>query len=341
MTWTKQFYYNCTSLLPLQLLLKKGAATSLFPYYHIVSDERLPHIINLYNYKNVKQFSDDLDFLLKRYRPIHPNDLLQYIEQHNELPAKTFLLTFDDGFKEVHQQIAPLLKAKGIPAIFFINPAFIDNKQMFYRNKISLVLEALRQIKEQDPVYTAIAQILSVSHPQYAKIRHALLQIDQLTQNKLDQIAQLLDLSFSSYLEKHRPWLTSAELAQLSAQGFSIGAHSWNHSYFQKLPLEEQVWQTTTSCDYVREITNQRISFSFPHSDKGLSQYLFDLLRQEHGIELLFGIQNHKDELQNKMIHRFNAEQPSLPLKKQVNGMLFYTLVQKILHQQSIERSYA
>src|SRR5687768_11071814 len=147
MNLLKKIYYGCTDLVPLQLLTRSSPVTSLFPYHHVVSDERLPHIIHLYPYKNVKQFSTDIDFLLKYFEAISPADLISFINTHHKLPEKKFLLTFDDGFKEVSEVIAPILKRKGIPAIFFINPAFIDNKEMFYRNKISLILQVMDEKK--------------------------------------------------------------------------------------------------------------------------------------------------------------------------------------------------
>ena len=63
MNLLKKIYYGCTDLVPLQFLTRSSPVNSLFPYHHVVSDERLAHIINLYPYKNVKQFSADLDFL--------------------------------------------------------------------------------------------------------------------------------------------------------------------------------------------------------------------------------------------------------------------------------------
>lgn len=320
MSRLKKLYYNCTSLLPWQALPND----SIFPYHHVVSDEHVPHIKNLYPYKNVKQFKADLDFLLKHFEPIAPDDLIQYIHQHNRLPSKKFLLTFDDGFREVHEIIAPILKAKSIPAIFFINPAFIDNKEMFYRNKISLILEKCKDKKKDD----------------YSAYREQLLKIREDKKDTLDEIASELGISFDDYLREKKPWLTSKEVAGLAQQGFTIGGHSWNHPYYQSLSLEEQIKQTTESCDYIRQFQQKHITFSFPHSDANLSQQLFDkLLKSEYGIDLLFGIQNQKNEIHNKMIHRFNCERPNIEIDQQVKGMLIYSLIQKLLNKQRVYRS--
>src|SRR3982751_1476548 len=152
MNLLKRIYYGGSSLVPLHLLTRISPVTSLFPYHHIVSDEYVPHIRNMYPYKNVRQFTNDLEFLLKYFQPITPPDLISFINQHHSLPRKKFLITFDDGFKEVYEIVAPILKARSVPAIFFINPAFIDNKEMFYRNKISIILGILKEKQDQRAV---------------------------------------------------------------------------------------------------------------------------------------------------------------------------------------------
>jgi peptidoglycan/xylan/chitin deacetylase (PgdA/CDA1 family) len=342
MNLLKKIYYGCTDLVPLQLLTRSSPVTSLFPYHHVVSDERLPHIINLYPYKNVRQFSADLDFLMKNFQPISPADLVTFVNTHRKLPERKFLLTFDDGFREVSEVIAPILKRKGIPAIFFINPAFIDNKEMFYRNKISLILQAMEDRKTDKGLFKQIAGILNQTSNEFSELKQALLKIRQSDKDKLDEIALLLDISFGDYLKTSRPWLTSEELADLAEQGFCLGGHSWDHPYYQSLTLEEQVRQTIDSCEFIKKYNKGETTFSFPHSDESLPQQLFDRLNKpETGIDLLFGIQNQKNEISNKMIHRFNSERPQVGFSSQVKGMLAYMIIQKALNKQTIQRNYA
>jgi peptidoglycan/xylan/chitin deacetylase (PgdA/CDA1 family) len=337
----KRFYYGSTTFLPLQFLLRTSPVKSVFPYHHIVSDEDVPHISNLYSYKNTAEFKKDIDFLLKNFEPIHPTDLINFIEKHHQLPQKKFLITFDDGFKEIYEVVAPILKSKGVPAIFFINPAFIDNKKMFYRNKISVLLGEIKK-HNTSSILKKIAEMLSAPSEQYGEIRKALLKIKQTNKEKLDEVAMVLELSFEEYLREKRPWLTTAELKELSSQEFYLGGHSWDHPYYQTLPLDEQVRQTIDSCNYIKQFQNHKTTFAFPHFDIDLSQQLFDqLLTGENKIDLLFGTQNQKNEISNKMIHRFNCERPGLPIDQHVKGVLLYSILQKLSNKQNIIRKDA
>lgn len=324
----KSIYYNCSSALPLALLKKLSPSTCLLPYHHIVSDDDVLHIKYLYDYKNVSQFTNDLDILLKNFKPVSPDDLIDNIHRQKKLPANTFLLTFDDGFREVHDVIVPLLEAKGIPAIFFINPAFIDNKKLFYRSKASLLIHELLANKNNEGLLDDVAHVLNSSVKSADELIILIKKLKKEDEETMDILATEFSLSFDDYLKKQRPFLTSEQLISLSRKGFTIGAHSWDHPHYDELSLADQIAQTVTSCNYVKEKVNPaKTTFSFPYYDTDLPQQLFDALKKED-IDLLFGIQNQKGELYNNVVHRFNAERPGVSFDNQLKGMLLYLAIQ-------------
>ena len=103
----------------LDSLIKWSEQSTVFPFYHAVSEEPLPHISHLYRVRTTAEFEGDLELLLKYFEPM---GLAVYLDQAGEKRGKRgMVLTFDDGLKECHHIIAPLLKKKGIPAVFFLN----------------------------------------------------------------------------------------------------------------------------------------------------------------------------------------------------------------------------
>ena len=104
-------------------------------YYHLVSNEQNPLVENLYTFKDVASFKRDIEALVNRYKILDLADL--------KAQQKGVVLSFDDGFAECYHTIFPILKQFGIPAFFFINNDFLDNKSMFYRAKISLIISHL------------------------------------------------------------------------------------------------------------------------------------------------------------------------------------------------------
>jgi len=338
MNFLKYFYHQSCYFLPMQLIKKMGPATTLLPYHHIVSNKSLPHIKHLYSYKTDALFIKDLDFLLKHYNPISVSELIVSVREERKLPSRSFLLSFDDGFREINETIAPILEKKGVPAIFFINPAFIDNKELFYRCKISLLIDELLKNKNNEPYLQQYIEILHLENKSLKSIVHHLKIINQNNAALLDTIADKINFSFDLFLQTQKPFLTSEQLYSLHKKGFSIGAHSLNHPYYPLLSLEEQVNQTISSCKFVNKmLSTKNCCFSFPHSDIELTQNLFKALKQSD-IPLLFGIQNQKNEISNNMLHRFNAERPGLDLERQIKGLTLLMWMRQVSGQNNVNR---
>ena len=341
MSRLKSLYYHICSALPTTALLKLNSVGTLFPYHHVVSDEWLPHISHLYDYKSREEFVQDLDVLLKYLQPVSVQDLADAVEQKRALPKNSFLLTFDDGFKEIHEVVAPILKSKGLPAIFFINPAFVNNMKFFYRCKISLLLHELSKIKNSETELRKFSSGMDWNFSSLPEMKEYLKSLKSKDEPLLDKAANLLNFSYSEYFEKTKPFLSSEQIIELKREGFTIGAHSWDHPYFQSLNKEEQLEQVNKSMRYVKEQFNQELlTFSFPHSDEGLAQELFnEILQLSVEPDLIFGIQNQKSELQNRMLHRFNAERPETPMSRQLNGILMAIMLRKISGKNQVNRT--
>ena len=148
----------------------------VIPYYHMVSDEQVPHVKHLYRYRNIRQFTKDLDFFLSHYEPVTLDDLLQHLNGNRSLPKRCFLLTFDDGFREMYDVVAPILKAKGVPAIFFLTTGFIDNVDMAHHCKLSLLVEHLAKISSPD-IEVQVQQILAEGRTEGANIQSQMVSI--------------------------------------------------------------------------------------------------------------------------------------------------------------------
>lgn len=336
----KDVFLSTATVFPIAWLNRVSSIEVLLPYHHVVSDEYLPHIKGLYNYKNERQFSDDLDWLLRYRTPVHPDELLHCMAEKKPFPVNTFLLSFDDGFREVYELVAPILLKKGIPAIFFINPSFIDNKELFYRCKLSLVIEKIKDERNKK-MLIKVADLLSAKAADFENLKKTILDIDYPGRAKADALGECADISFPDFLHLQRPFMSSTQLKELAGKGFVIGAHSMDHPHFKRLTEEEQLAQTRSSLKYVGEITGSGLSyFSFPHEDKDVKQNFFNHFLSDPSFSnsLLFGVQNQFEERNNKMVHRFNAENPSRSLENMTKGILLYNYLMKIVKRNIITR---
>lgn len=332
----KNGFLRVSELIPLSILKRISPIDIYLPYHHIVSNTTASHVSNLYQFKNEKQFENDLDYLLKNYNPILVDDLVAYVKNGQSISPNSFLLTFDDGFRECATVIAPLLHRKGVPAIFFLNNNFIGNKKLFYRLKISLLIEQLLQNHSLNSIFQ---NKLSLSNNSVDTSIDTLKTLDQSKELILDQIANETGLSFEKFLNDVQPFLNEDDVDQLVQMGFHIGGHSLSHPYFQFLSKEEQVHQAVASTrQLATRYRQEHLLFSFPHSDKVITKTVIQKILDD-GIDVLFGIQNQLPELQNRMLHRFNAERPGIPIQRQIKAEMFYNAILKTTGRYRVTRS--
>lgn len=323
----KNSFLRFSELIPLSVLKRISPVDIYLPYHHIVSNGRETHVSHLYQFKNEQQFEKDLDYLLKKFKPIQVSDLVDYVKEKRTVAPDSFMLTFDDGFRECFTVIAPILHRKGIPAIFFLNNNYIGNNKLFYRLKISLLIEHLINNPGHLDIYKKYLELADNT------LNASIEKIKTINQNKepvLDHIADETGFSFGKFLQEKQPFLTEDDIDQMVGMGFSIGGHSLSHPYFQFLSEDEQVHEAVASTKRLAARFNQpHLLFSFPHYDNVVSEKVIKRILGE-GIDVLFGIQNQLPELQNNMLHRFNAERPSVSLNRQIKAEMLYTAILRV-----------
>jgi len=319
MSISKNLFRSLASALPLSIARRLSRIPLLLPYHHLISDEERPHVSELYSYKTPGQFVSDLEWLLKHYVPVSAEQAYDYVFDKKSLPPNAFLLSFDDGFREVHEIIAPILRAKGIPAVAFVNPSFIDNRELFYRCKLSLILH---QVKKNSNLQKLFADRLSVIPGRYDLLRSKILQLDYTGRELANEWGVWAGIDFNDYLLKDRPFMSSAQLEDLKRSGFTIGAHSMDHPHYGVLTEEEQLQQTAASLHAISRPGTERSYFSFPHEDRTVRPSFFDALSNRR--ILFFGTQNNRPETSLPMLHRFNAERPQIEISQQVKAVHLY-----------------
>jgi len=304
--------FKLLSSLLIKLISKK---IMVFPFYHIVSDDKIPHVKYLYRVKNIKEFKNDLDFFLKYFVPISLLELYNFLYNEKEIPSNSLILTFDDGFRECYDIIAPILKEKGITASFFLNTDFIDNRNLFYRCKLSLILDKLESINKKDlELQKNIQEILNTNETLY-NLKKELYNIDYNKHYLLNRIAKEIDLDFSEYLKKIKPYLTSKQIQELLSEGFFIGAHSKDHPPFKSLSLYDQIKQTEESIFFLKKKYNIKHSFfAFPFNDENITEKYFNKLKNI--VDIFFGTGGFGYDLNISCFQRLPMELPIIHPQK-------------------------
>ena len=325
------------NMIPFSLVKRMSGRKLIIFYYHVVNDGHVPHIECLYQYKNTRQFIADLEFIQKHYTPIGLLDVIGWVRGQNTLPPNCFLLTFDDGFREIYDVIAPILLDKGIPGTFFVSSAFLDNQELCYQHKASLLSDKIHG-GISPGTEREIRRILLQMGFTFSLLSEGVLRVDYKRRGALDKIAEVLRVDFQEYLDERRPYLTSKQIKELIDWGFTIGAHSIDHPYYSALSLAEQLEQTIVSVRVIRDrFSLDYGAFAFPHNDQGVSHEFFKKIEGNELIDVTFGTGGMVEGYFKNHRQRVSLEKPVLPARE----LIAWEYVRKIYKGLKVRKAQA
>lgn len=311
---------NFASSIPTSMLIKATKQPLILPFYHSISNMDAPHIKHLYKVKSEEEFVKDLDYLLQYYEPINLQSLIEVAVGEKRLKAPSFFLSFDDGLSEFHDIIAPILLKKGIPATCFLNSNFIDNKDLFYRYKASLLIELIEK-HSKHLENKNLQEIL-----QNKNFRSFLLSLKYKNKETINNIANVLDYDFNEYLAKEKPYLNTEQLQSLLNKGFTFGAHSADHPMYKEITLDQQLEQTSKSLAFINaKLDIKHQIFSFPFTDHGVKYEYFNQANKL--LDLSFGSAGLKIETISNHLQRIPFEMNDLSAKQIINSEYLYYLL--------------
>lgn len=298
---------------------------TILPYYHSVTSDPKPHLKYLKYFRKTEDFRTDLGFFQKNYQSI-PIDKLSITSAFS-----SYHITFDDGLSEIYNNVIPLLFDQKIHATFFINSDFVDNKKMFFRHKISIILDELLNSEEAK---SKAAHFFSTSESQI------LTKVDGLkNEPEINELATLLKINFEDYLQELKPYLSSKQIIEIQKMGFIIGNHSKNHPDFENISFAEQQYQVQETNRFLKkQFQIQQLYFSFPFGDQNIKNNFFDWMYHNEGIAFSFGVSGIKNDGYKQHLHRIPMEYGEYSASQIIKFEYFYYLLKAFLGKNKIIR---
>lgn len=322
--------------LSIESLIKNSKQNLLLPFYHTISNQRVAHIENIYPVRNEKLFIEDIDFILQYFEPVDIATIHQKVKNGETFSKPSFHITFDDGLSEIYQTAIPILERKGISATVFVNSGFVDNKALFYRYKVSLIIE---KISQDNSLIEPVSEILALKSNDITSVSYAILKLNFESQDLIELIINRIELDIRSYLDNEKPYLTTSQIKDLIKRGFSIGSHSVDHPFFGDLNIYEQKEQITKSFQYLIENFDVKNKyFSFPFSDERVSLEFFEWLYKTENCDLSFGTSGLKHDYSSQHMHRVAFDGSLTSAEDIIKSQYFNYMIKYFLKKNSIER---
>jgi len=112
---------------------------SILTYHHIADDEPgYPYDPGVAD-ATPAQFRRQMEILARYGTPIGIDELVRALDGA-PLPKNPVMVTFDDGYRSCHDVALPILRAVGMRATFFVPTTYINERRLYWWERIAYVL---------------------------------------------------------------------------------------------------------------------------------------------------------------------------------------------------------
>jgi peptidoglycan/xylan/chitin deacetylase (PgdA/CDA1 family) len=274
-------------IVPLNILFRYHWSDCLVLTYHSLSGYDVEPEINKNPYRTPSQFSEDIRFIREHFHVVGLKEFLEIHERDGKFPEKSLLITFDDGLSIQYDHMYPVLRSYGIPATFFINNAFLDNRDLHYERKKYILLRRLDELGDIS-LEERILDNIPRENGHESDLKNQIHRLPYKSKETLDSIAGELGISFRDYLSENKIYLTSEQVETMLRNDMTIGGHSIDHPDFTELSMADQVHQILYSVnDLAERFRLDYKTFAFPYNDVSLDTALFENISDD--IDVSFG----------------------------------------------------
>jgi peptidoglycan/xylan/chitin deacetylase (PgdA/CDA1 family) len=118
--------YLYSGYLPLRdwLLSARGRSRAIVLCYHRIGTRDVLT-------KPPAEFQRDLEYLKRKFECVRLDELCRRLRANEPIRRPLAVVTFDDGYRDNYTEAAPVLKAVGVPATFFVATGYIGTERMF------------------------------------------------------------------------------------------------------------------------------------------------------------------------------------------------------------------
>ncbi len=257
----------------------------MYHYVRPLSETPYPEIKGL----DLSLFEGQLGYLSKHYSPVSMEQVVASIDGDDALPANPVLLTFDDGYRDHHAYVLPMLEKYNIKGAFYPPARTALDRALLDVNKVHFILAATQDTDALiSHIETAIEAENAESCRSIADLRNTYFKPQGFDTADVIYVKRLLQQALPEELRNKitddlfRKFVTTdvksfaddlycgtQELHELLAAGHHIGSHGEQHYWLSKLTPEKQREDIETSlrlCDALNQ-PRDGFTFCYPYGD--------------------------------------------------------------------------
>jgi peptidoglycan/xylan/chitin deacetylase (PgdA/CDA1 family) len=244
--------------------IKRGEQTLFVITYHRILSKPDPL---LESEPDVATFRWQMEVLARCFNVLPLSQAMKLLDA-GRLPPRAVCVTFDDGYRSVHDLALPVLKEFGLPATVFVTSGFLDGGTMWNDRIITAVQSLTAEQLDMSQFGLGMLPLQSVDDRKAASAR-------------LTEKAKYLPPTERTRLVEHLEaqvgvparglMLTPDMVVSLDRSGVEIGAHTVTHPILTSLDCNSARAEIVGSKEFLEALLGKPVPmFAYPNGKVGV-----------------------------------------------------------------------
>ncbi len=247
-------------------------------YHRVDWEHAQPHLDPKNLSTTPEQFDQQMRLLSNEYHPVTVDELLAAVLHDKKLPARSVLVTVDDGYLDFKTYIWPIAKRYGIRPVLFIPTVYVGTG-VFWWDKLHDSLQHTYLSQIDTPVGTLSLKSNQDRQATFIKLA------DYMKQSSFDkafiEINNICKELYPDQLFSNRTTLDWDDLRELALGGVILAPHTHSHPALGNINLEQAKFEILESQRLITsEIGSSNMLFAYPYgSANAIGTTVGELLR--------------------------------------------------------------
>jgi peptidoglycan/xylan/chitin deacetylase (PgdA/CDA1 family) len=174
-------------------------------------------------------FRAQMELLARDFCPISLDQAVKHVLGGDDLPKRSVVVTFDDGYADNHDVAMPILNQVGVPATFYVTVDCVENRRLPWPSRLRFAFDTTKLSRWVD----SVAKTWILNDP--AKREEALLAscdiCCQLSGTAQEAFVSCVEQELEARVpnQSGSPMMNYDQLRTLTQRGHTVGSHTITH----------------------------------------------------------------------------------------------------------------
>jgi peptidoglycan/xylan/chitin deacetylase (PgdA/CDA1 family) len=192
-------------------------------------------------------FRAQMELLAREFHPISLDQAIKHLRSGDDLPRRSVVITFDDGYADNYEFAMPVLNQIGVPATFYVTVDCVENKRLPWPSRLRFAFRNTKLSAWKDSQGKNWS-LRSPSEREEAFLSSCDVCCQLSGKAQEDFVARLEQELYAKIpCRQASPMLSYEQMRGLQRKGHIVGSHTMTHPNMAYLKQEEAARELTES----------------------------------------------------------------------------------------------